>query len=90
MTQASPMTAEHILDLIRKIMAREFDLDAQRVLPTSTLEDLDLDSIDAVDLAIAVEEELGYRFTTDDMERFETLADVVDVIARSRAGGAAG
>jgi len=84
------MSTDHVLELLRKIMVREFDLEPERILPTSTLEDLDLDSIDAVDLAIAIEEELGYRFTTNDMEAFETLADVVDVVSRARAGEGVG
>ena len=87
MAQSGAMSSDEIFELLKKIMVREFDLAPEEIRLTSGLEDLDLDSIDAVDLAIAVEEEIGFRFTTDDMEAFETMQDVVEVIAGQRSHG---
>ena len=46
---------------------------------------LDLDSLDAVDIAVTIEETIGFQFDTDSIGEIHTLQDVVDVIC-----GAAG
>jgi acyl carrier protein len=75
-----PRTDPEVFLFVKGVLVREFELDEVLVLPTAGLEDLDLDSIDAVDLAIAVEEEFGLKFTSEDIDGFRTLQDVVNVI----------
>ncbi|MDR1367500.1 MAG: phosphopantetheine-binding protein, partial [Candidatus Accumulibacter sp.] len=51
------MTDEEILEKIREIISESFEIAPEAILPEARLfEDLDLDSIDAVDLAIRVQE----------------------------------
>ncbi len=74
------MSPDQVFALLKEIMVREFDLQAEQIELSSDFEALDLDSIDAVDLAVSVEEEIGFQFETDDLARLRTLQDVVDLI----------
>ncbi len=72
---------EQIFQLLSKILVNEFDLDADRLGPDSELEDdLDLDSIDAIDLVVQLEVATGIQIADDDRKALRTLADVVDLV----------
>jgi acyl carrier protein len=47
---------------------------------TRLLEDLDLDSIDAIDLAVRIEEKTRLALTGTDLQSIETIQDIVDLI----------
>ncbi len=49
-------------------------------LGTHLVDDLDLDSIDAVDLAVRVEEKTGLSLSEADLKSFRTIQDIVDLI----------
>lgn len=56
------MTTETIRKQVDQIVIREFELDAARVTPSSDLyEDLGLDSLDAIDLVVALEKTFGIK-----------------------------
>jgi acyl carrier protein len=65
-----------------------FGLDAARVQPAARLaEDLELDSLDACDLAIKIEDLTGLGFTEDQLRALRTVDDVilaVEAIVRTR------
>ena len=76
------MTNEEILTRLREILAENFEIDPERVVPEAHLyNDLDLDSIDAVDLAIKLQELTGKRIKP---EEFKTVRTVGDVVAAAR------
>jgi acyl carrier protein len=82
-----PKSPGEIFEMLKRIISTEFDLPAEEIALHSTFEDLDMDSIDAVDLAVSVEEEIGFQFESDDLGELRTLEDVVGLIhgGRSRA-----
>lgn len=80
----TPMSAEEVFALLKGIMVREFKLKEDEILPGSGFEELDLDSIDAVDLAVSVEEKIGFKFDTDDLAQLRTVQDAVDLICGGR------
>jgi acyl carrier protein len=87
MAELAGMDAGEIFAFLKAVMAREFDIAPNEIrLESNFVEDLDMDSIDAVDLAVAVEEELGVQFETDDLTDLQAMRDVVDLIERKRAG----
>jgi acyl carrier protein len=47
----------------------------------SSFADLDVDSLDLVELAQMIEEEYGVRLTGDDVKQLATLGDLVDLVA---------
>ena len=76
-------TREEILKAITDVLAGEFECDPVKLVPEARLyEDLNLDSIDAVDLVVLLQQQSGLKVTADDFKAIRTLGDVVDVIAR--------
>jgi acyl carrier protein len=58
-----------------------FDLDATKVHPDARLvEDLDLDSIDAIDLALKLEEVTGLVFDETRLRQMHTIRDIIAAI----------
>lgn len=75
------MTNEDILEKLRIILAESFEIDPLCVTPeTNLFQDLDLDSIDAVDLAIKLQEMTGKRIKPDDFKSVRTVSDVINTV----------
>jgi acyl carrier protein len=62
-----------------------FGPDIEQVTREATFEELDIDSLDLVELAQIVEDEYGVVLKGEDMKELKTVGDAVDLIA-SRAG----
>ena len=74
-------TKQEIFEEVREILCREFEFAPSEVLPTSHLvEDLDLDSIDAIDLAVKLEERVGLDLEEKQLRSLRLVQDVVDVV----------
>ena len=77
------MTREEIFQAVSRNLVEMFELDPKIVTMESRLvEELDLDSIDAIDLASKLQEMLGRRLAEDDLRKIRTVGDVVDVVER--------
>lgn len=75
------MTETEILDHLRRILEETFEIDPTRVqLETNLFTDLDLDSIDAVDLAIKLQELTGKRIKPEEFKTVRSVADVVRAV----------
>ena len=61
---------------LKQLMARKFQLDPDQIQPHSTLEDLELDSLDRVELALALDQEIGVQVSDDDLTE-ETTVEIV-------------
>jgi acyl carrier protein len=59
----------------------EFGEEPENVKPDSRFEELDIDSLDLVELGQVVEDEYGVEITDADMDRIATVQDVVELIA---------
>jgi acyl carrier protein len=74
---------------VKRRIAEMFDVDADSIQEESRLrEDLDLDSIDAIDLAVKIQELTGVRVQESELRDVRTVSDVVDLIARVMARSA--
>ena len=62
-----------------------FGADADAVTRDATLEDIDIDSLDLVELAQVVEEDYGVVLKGEDMKELKTVGDAIDLIVE-RAG----
>ena len=58
----------------------EFGEEPENVKPDSRFEDLDIDSLDLVELSQVVEDEYGIEITDKDMDEIKTVQDVVDFV----------
>ena len=77
------MKREEILDEIQRLMSSLFELDPTAITLESQLgDDLDLDSIDAIDLIIKMQDMTGQKIDQEDMKRVRTVGDIVDIVVR--------
>ncbi len=76
-------TKEEVLSAIADVLVSEFEIDQAKLLPEARLfEDLDLDSIDAVDLVVRLQQQTGLKVKAEDFKAIRTLGDVADVIVK--------
>ena len=80
------VTRDQILAEITRSLVDDFDVDPALVSASARLrEDLDLDSIDAVDLSVKMQELTGRRVEESTLRAIRTVGDVVDAVARDLA-----
>ncbi len=83
------MTKQELFDHLVVILHETFDIDSARIKPESRLyEDLDIDSIDAVDLLVKLKPIVGKRLQPDAFKLVRTLQDVVDAVHELLDGAA--
>ncbi len=76
-------TPEEIHLTLRQLMSEMFELAPEDInLDANLREDLDIDSIDAVDLMVRLRNIIGKRINPEDFKNTRTIQDVVDVIYR--------
>lgn len=68
-------------DAILATVSRESGLDPDKVTPDSTLQGLDLSSLDLMSVVFALEEEFGIEIVPEDIVRSWTLAQFTDHVA---------
>lgn len=74
-------TKEELFDEIVRVMGDLFEVDTEGVTRESRLvEDLDLDSIDAVDMIVHLQNMISKRIKPEAFKSVRTVGDVVDVI----------
>src|ERR1700744_4307605 len=71
---------EQVLELVTQVLVDEIGVDAELISPEATLESLDVDSLDLVEVAQVVEERWGFRIRAEDAKGVATLGEAVDMI----------
>jgi acyl carrier protein len=79
----STVTKEQVQERVVEALA-SFGPDASQITQSATFEELDIDSLDLVELAQIVEDEYGVVLKGEDMKELKTVGDAVELIA-SRA-----
>ena len=75
------MHKDAIYERIVQILQETFDIDAERITPDAKLyDDLDIDSIDAVDLIVQLKPLAGKRLNAEAFKSVRTVQDVVDAL----------
>ncbi len=78
------MTRDAIVAEVTRTLVELFEVDPAAVRPEARLyEDLDLDSIDAVDMAVKVKELTGRRVEERELRAMRTVGDLVALIERN-------
>jgi acyl carrier protein len=78
---ATGISNEDILARLKEVLRDTFEIDPRRVQPqTHLFTELELDSIDAVDLAIQVQDMTGTRIKPEDFKNVRTVDDVVTTV----------
>lgn len=72
---------EAVYDSLKDILQELFEVEAADISLTSNLyEDLDIDSIDAVDMIVKLKEITGKKLQPSDFKQVRTVQDVVDAV----------
>jgi acyl carrier protein len=80
------VSRDQILGSVRNMMADTFELDADRItLDARLYEDLDLDSIDALDMVVKLQEIIHRRVEEQELRSLRTVGDVVEMVAAATA-----
>lgn len=75
------MTKEEILDRLRAVLQESFEIPPEKIVPEARLyEDLDIDSIDAVDLMVKLRSLTDRRLQPEAFRSVRTVGDVVDAL----------
>jgi len=78
---ADALSNEDILARLKDVLHETFEIDPAKVTPEAHLfTDLELDSIDAIDLAIQVQDMTGARIKPEDFKSVRTVGDVVATV----------
>ncbi|MDQ1333485.1 MAG: acyl carrier protein [Thermodesulfobacteriota bacterium] len=71
-------------DKIRKIICEQLDVPEKDVVPeASFVDDLGADSLDQVELIMAMEEEFDVSIPDEDAEKIATVQDAIDYIKKA-------
>ena len=73
------VTTEQVESRVVETLA-SFGPDADQITRESTFQELDIDSLDLVELAQVVEDEYGVVLKGEDMKDLKTVGDAVDLI----------
>jgi acyl carrier protein len=75
------MTRDEIFELLQAYLTEEFEVDASDIVPEAHLyKDLELDSIDALDMMAMLEEKTGLAMEEEDLKKIETIQDIIEYI----------
>jgi acyl carrier protein len=68
-------------DRVKEIIAKELEVGAQQLVPEAKfIEDLGADSLDIVELVMALEEEFGIDIPDEDAEKMKTVGDAMNYL----------
>lgn len=70
-----------VLNQIKKILVETMDIEEEKItLDAKLKDDLNLDSLDSVELIMSAEEEFGIEIPDEDVMNFKTVNDIVNYI----------
>ncbi len=74
------------MDKIKAIIVEQLGVDESEVTPEAHfIDDLGADSLDTVELVMALEEEFGIEISDEDAEKIQTVGDVVKFIEKLKS-----
>ena len=73
-----------ILDKVKQLIVDQTGVSADKLdMDTSMVNDLEADSLEAVEIIMALEEEFGIEIPDEDAENFLTIRDMVEYLERT-------
>lgn len=78
------MTEQHtVYHEVAALLVKLFEIDPDDIKPESRLyEDLELDSIDAVDMIVQLQKKTGKKIVAEEFKAVRTVQDIVDAVER--------
>jgi len=70
-----------IFERIREIIIEQLQVaEGEVTMDTNLMKDLSADSLDAVEIIMAIEDEYGFEIPDEDAEKFQTVKDLVKYV----------
>jgi acyl carrier protein len=80
------MSQTETFEKVKAIVAEQLSVEVEKVLLSSNFQDdLGADSLDTVELVMALEEEFDIEIPDEDAEKIATVSDAVDYIQGKKA-----
>ena len=80
------LTRDQVFDKVTSMMAEMFDLDKAKITRESRFEDLDLTSIDAIDLVVELQQFTGKKVSEEGLKKVRTVGDIVALVEENVGG----
>ena len=78
-----------LAEKVKKIICEQLDVAAEDVVPkASFVDDLGADSLDQVELIMAMEEEFSVSISDEEAEKIVTVQDAIDYVEKASAAAA--
>ena len=79
------MTDKPIEEKVKDIIVEQLGVNPEQVTPTASfIEDLGADSLDTVELVMALEEEFGVEVPDEQAEKLQSVGDVIKYIEETQ------
>jgi acyl carrier protein len=76
------MNQQEIISRINAFMVEDFEVDEQAITPEADLKaTLDLDSLDYIDLVVAIEQNFGFKVKPEDFQTMVTIQDFYNYVS---------
>lgn len=75
------MNQQEIISRINAFMVEDFEVEESSITPAADLkETLDLDSLDYIDLVVAIEQNFGFKVKPEDFQTMKTIQDFYNYV----------
>lgn len=71
-----------IFERVKQLAVSEMGVDGDKITLTTSLKDMGLDSLDAIELIMAIEEEYSIEISEEDARQMETMENIVAYIEK--------
>ncbi len=74
-----------MLEKIQELVSENLGIEPEKVVESASFkDDLGADSLDLFELVMGLEEEFGVKIPTEDLEKINTVGDVIDYINNNK------
>ena len=75
------MSKEEVIEKVNRFLVDEFEIEGELIVPDANLrDDLDIESLDFVDIAVEIEKEFNFKLNGEEMVNVRTLGNLYDYI----------
>lgn len=80
------MTKEEIFDFLKSVLVEHFEIDPSKItLQANLYTDLELDSIDAIDLIAVIKKKVGKEIDANLFYEVRTIEDAINIVLKLEA-----